>query len=88
MEKVKTALRNITILPLIALIRFYQICISPFLGANCRFHPTCSAYALESVKTYGCIKGVWLSVRRILKCHPFHPGGHDPVPDNNKDTKQ
>ena len=88
MDKIKSTLRKITIFPLVMLIRFYQTCISPFLGSNCRFHPTCSAYALESIKTYGCIKGVWLSTQRIIKCHPFHPGGIDPVPDNNKDTKQ
>ena len=87
MEKAKNTLRKILIFPFIALIRFYQIAISPFLGSNCRFHPSCSQYALDSFKTYGCIKGVWLSGRRILKCHPFHPGGIDPVPDNNKNHK-
>ena len=87
MEKTQKALRKVVTLPFIALIRFYQIAISPFLGSNCRFHPTCSQYALESIKTYGCIKGVWLSSRRILKCHPFHPGGIDPVPDKHKTHK-
>lgn len=87
MEKTQKALRKLATLPFIALIRFYQVALSPFLGSNCRFHPTCSQYALESIKTYGCIKGVWLSSRRILKCHPFHPGGIDPVPDINKNHK-
>ncbi|MGF6907016.1 membrane protein insertion efficiency factor YidD [Fusobacterium sp. PH5-44] len=61
-------------------IKFYQKCISPFLGKNCRFHPTCSAYAKEAVEKYGTIKGSILSIKRILKCHPFNPGGYDPVP--------
>ena len=65
---------------LLILIRFYQVAISPLLGPRCRFHPTCSAYALEAVTRYGALKGGWLSLRRILKCHPFHPGGFDPVP--------
>lgn len=62
------------------LIRFYQICISPLFPGCCRFKPTCSAYSLEAIKKYGCIKGLWLSFKRILKCNPFHKGGFDPVP--------
>lgn len=63
------------------LIRGYQIFISPFLGANkCRFHPTCSTYAIEAIRLHGSAKGCWLAARRILKCHPLHPGGIDPVP--------
>lgn len=61
-------------------IRGYQILISPLLGQNCRFYPSCSEYALEAVKAYGCLKGGYLAVRRITRCHPFHPGGFDPVP--------
>ncbi len=64
----------------LALIRFYQKQISPALGPHCRFYPTCSQYAFESISKYGALKGVWLAVRRILKCHPFHAGGYDPVP--------
>ena len=64
---------------LIFLIRLYRVCISPLLGANCRFTPTCSAYAIEAIQKKGVIKGIWLSIKRIGKCHPFHPGGHDPV---------
>ena len=64
----------------IALIRFYQVCISPLFLPHCRFIPTCSQYALEAVETYGFLKGSCLAVKRILKCHPFHKGGYDPVP--------
>ncbi len=64
---------------MILLIRFYQICISPLLGSNCRFVPTCSQYAMEAITKYGAIKGGWLSIKRICKCHPWHPGGYDPV---------
>jgi hypothetical protein len=64
----------------ICLIRLYQLCVSPWLGANCRFDPTCSAYAIESLRHHGVIKGSMLSLRRILRCHPFAQPGHDPVP--------
>jgi putative membrane protein insertion efficiency factor len=64
---------------LIAIVKAYRLFISPLLGQNCRFHPTCSAYSLEALEKYGAIKGSYLSVRRILKCHPFHPGGYDPL---------
>jgi putative membrane protein insertion efficiency factor len=69
----------------IAMIRFYQMCISPMLGPHCRFSPTCSQYALEAIQTHGAIKGLYLAVRRISKCHPFHTGGHDPVPEKLMD---
>jgi putative membrane protein insertion efficiency factor len=65
---------------LTALIRGYQLAISPWLGRNCRFHPTCSQYTLEAIERHGALKGLWLGLRRVLRCHPFHPGGHDPVP--------
>ena len=61
-------------------IRGYQLAISPLLPASCRYYPTCSAYALEAFERYGSIKGMWLTTRRILRCHPFRPGGYDPVP--------
>jgi putative membrane protein insertion efficiency factor len=64
---------------LIGLIRFYRYLISPLLPTSCRFVPTCSAYSLEAVSKYGALKGGLLMVKRILKCHPFHPGGYDPV---------
>ncbi len=62
------------------LIRGYQLFISPLLGPRCRFYPTCSHYALEALDTHGVLKGAWLALRRILRCHPWHPGGFDPVP--------
>ncbi|MDQ0196910.1 membrane protein insertion efficiency factor YidD [Neobacillus ginsengisoli] len=65
----------------ISLIRFYQIVISPLKPPTCRFYPTCSHYGLEAVQRFGAIKGGWLTIKRILKCHPFHPGGIDPVPE-------
>lgn len=64
---------------MIALIRFYQKFISPLKGPTCRFYPTCSDYSLQAVKKYGALRGGYLSIRRILKCHPFHPGGYDPL---------
>lgn len=63
------------------LIRFYQQAISPMLGAHCRFTPTCSQYTYEAIQIHGFLKGIFLGARRILKCHPFHPGGYDPVPE-------
>ena len=65
----------------IGLIRLYQLLLSPLLGANCRFEPTCSTYASEAIKRFGILKGGYLSLRRLIKCHPFHEGGCDPVPD-------
>lgn len=66
--------------PLIWLIRAYQYGISPFLGHSCRFQPSCSDYAVESLRRHGVVRGLWLAVRRIAHCHPWHPGGYDPVP--------
>lgn len=65
---------------ILALLKFYQLAVSPFLGRNCRFHPSCSAYAMEAVERHGAIRGGWLGLRRILRCHPWNPGGYDPVP--------
>ncbi len=61
-------------------VRGYQLLISPMLGPRCRFNPTCSYYAIDAIKTHGTVKGCWLAAKRILKCHPLHPGGSDPVP--------
>ncbi|NJD23799.1 MAG: membrane protein insertion efficiency factor YidD [Betaproteobacteria bacterium] len=65
---------------LVGLIRIYQYAISPFLGRSCRYHPTCSEYAVEAVEKHGALRGGWLGVKRICRCHPWHPGGYDPVP--------
>ncbi|MBM7660437.1 putative membrane protein insertion efficiency factor [Bacillus mesophilus] len=64
----------------ILIIRFYQKFISPITPPTCRFYPTCSHYGLESIKRFGALKGGWLTIKRLCKCHPFHPGGNDPVP--------
>lgn len=69
-------LARLLILP----IRGYQRFISPLLPPACRFYPSCSAYAVEALKVHGAARGLWLAVRRIARCHPFHPGGLDPVP--------
>jgi putative membrane protein insertion efficiency factor len=65
---------------LIALVRGYQYALRPMLGTNCRFHPSCSDYAREAIERHGAARGAWLATRRILRCHPYHPGGYDPVP--------
>ncbi|HBD13668.1 MAG TPA: membrane protein insertion efficiency factor YidD [Porticoccaceae bacterium] len=65
---------------LVKVIRAYQFVLSPMLGSHCRFHPSCSQYALESLETHGLFKGLALALRRLVKCQPFHTGGFDPVP--------
>ncbi len=64
----------------ILLIRLYQLVISPGLPSSCRFAPSCSAYTLEAVQRHGALWGIWLGARRLVRCHPWHPGGYDPVP--------
>lgn len=66
--------------PLIALVNLYRYAISPMLGRNCRFDPPCSEYAVEALRRHGAFKGIWLATRRVGRCHPWHPGGYDPVP--------
>lgn len=66
---------------LIFLIRVYQRLLSPVLGTQCRFHPTCSRYAVEALQRHGAARGTWLAVRRLARCHPLNPGGIDPVPE-------
>lgn len=68
----------------LSIIRFYQVVISPIKPPSCRFYPTCSHYGLEAVQKFGALKGGWLTLKRILKCHPFHPGGIDPVPEKKE----
>lgn len=65
---------------LVLLVRGYQLFISPMLGQHCRFHPTCSQYAIEALQVHGAIKGSWLTLLRLGRCHPLHPGGYGPVP--------
>jgi len=65
---------------LAGLVRGYQLAISPMLPPSCRFTPSCSQYALEAITRHGAVKGSWLAARRLIRCHPFHPGGFDPVP--------
>jgi putative membrane protein insertion efficiency factor len=66
---------------LIAIIKFYKYFISPLLGSNCRFYPSCSSYSLEALSRHGALIGSYLTLKRLLKCHPFHQGGIDPVPE-------
>lgn len=70
----KTSIRLV-----VAVIRFYQRYLSPFTGTSCRFYPSCSEYSIQSLRKYGLITGLFMTVIRIAKCHPFHPGGYDPV---------
>ena len=65
---------------LIALLRFYKRWLSPLLGPRCRFHPTCSEYALQAIARFGALRGSWLALKRIARCHPWNSGGYDPVP--------
>ena len=73
-------MRTLLVYPLLLLIRAYQVAISPMLGNRCRFYPSCSEYSLGALRRHGLFKGMWLSVRRVGRCHPWHPGGYDPVP--------
>jgi uncharacterized protein len=71
---------------LIGLIKGYRMLISPLFAPTCRFQPTCSQYAMEAIDRFGTVRGTWLAVRRITRCHPFHPGGYDPVPPKDIDS--
>lgn len=74
---------------MILMIRFYQYCISPLFPATCRFYPTCSTYFIQALQKHGVLKGSYLGIKRILKCHPGNPGGYDPVPEcDEKDTSK
>ena len=72
---------------LIFLIACYRTCLSPFLGNNCRYMPSCSAYAQEAIETHGAMRGGWMGVKRIGRCHPFREGGFDPVPPRTTSTR-
>lgn len=80
MSDLRNTLKQILIFPAVLLIKFYQICISPFTPPSCRFTPTCSQYALEAFRKHGPFKGLYLTVRRLLRCHPWGGSGYDPVP--------
>jgi len=71
---------------LVGFLRGYQYLISPLLGNHCRFYPSCSHYAIEAIETHGVVRGTRLALRRLLRCHPWHPGGYDPVPRTSDDT--
>jgi putative membrane protein insertion efficiency factor len=74
------SVKEILALPFIALIKIYQLIISPWMGPSCRYTPTCSQYGLEAFKKYGPLKGGWLTLKRLLRCNPWGGNGHDPVP--------
>ncbi|MFH1923303.1 MAG: membrane protein insertion efficiency factor YidD [Planctomycetota bacterium] len=76
--RITTGLSHLPSWTLIGIVRVYQWTLSPWLGRHCRFHPTCSVYFIESVRKHGAVKGTWLGLLRISRCHPWHPGGHDP----------
>ena len=81
-QRIRGALRFTVQSLLIGLLRAYQWGISPFMGSRCRFYPSCSHYAVEALQRFGPIKGSWLVLRRLGKCHPWHPGGVDMVPES------
>jgi putative membrane protein insertion efficiency factor len=76
----KLTLKHVVVFPLVLVIKFYQLCLSPLKPPSCRFSPTCSQYALEALHKHGLVKGLWLAVRRLLRCHPWGGHGYDPVP--------
>ena len=80
-------INKVATFPLLILIRGYQFVISPLLGSNCRFMPTCSEYAMESLRSYGLIKGSYLTIKRIGKCHPWGGHGYDPIPTKKVENK-
>ncbi len=80
-------MRKILTAPVILLIQAYRYLLSPLIGSHCRYTPSCSQYALDAVQTHGIAKGLWLAVKRVGSCHPWHAGGYDPVPGANTEHK-
>ena len=74
--------------PLIGLVRLYRFAVAPWLGGNCRFQPTCSSYAIEALETHGVLKGGWLALQRIGRCHPWGGSGYDPVPGSGQASEK
>ena len=79
------ALGRLLAWPLLGLVALYRIAVSPWLGVNCRFEPSCSAYAVEALRVHGAFRGTWLTARRIARCHPWGGSGYDPVPEKEQD---
>lgn len=83
-----TALGRLLAWPLLALVGLYRLAISPWLGNNCRFQPSCSEYALEALREHGAFRGGWLTIKRIGRCHPWGGSGYDPVPKKDNDDAE
>ncbi len=81
-------IRRLIQMPLILLVRLYQVVLSPVMGGHCRFQPTCSAYSLEALRTHGAVRGTWLTLRRITRCHPWGGCGYDPVPRSKTEMEK
>lgn len=79
-KRLRHSCKRIAVAPLVVLVKFYQLCISPLTPPSCRFTPTCSQYALEALRRHGPVKGLWLTLRRLARCHPWGGNGYDPVP--------
>ena len=79
-KTLRSGFKRVAAFPLLVLVQFYRYCISPFMPPSCRFTPTCSQYAVEALRKYGPLKGSWLTLRRLARCHPWGGSGYDPVP--------
>ena len=83
-----SAVSRILAKPLIGAVRLYRLAVSPWLGGNCRYQPTCSTYAIEALQTHGALRGSWLAARRIARCNPWGGSGYDPVPSDKTDDNE